>query len=171
MKKGIFLALAGFVLLIAGGCAGGTYLKTQSIQDPGTLTGFYRLILFHDDSFYGLKTIAFLEAEESGHSLEPYVDSYDLEVLSHVSGKVALQQALDFIKSQKGHHFYMNYQIGEILSKEGRTIGYEVRPLYDSTTFGVADVMTVTYSLKENGVVKVNINLIDKVIKQLNADG
>jgi hypothetical protein len=65
----------------------------------------------------------------------------------------------------------MNYQIGEILSKEGRTIGYEVRPLYDSTTFGVADVMTVTYSLKENGVVKVNINLIDKVLKQLNADG
>ena len=171
MKKGIFFALAVVVFLTAGGCVGGTYLKTQNIQDPGTLTGFYRLILFHDDSFYGLKTIAFLEAEGSGYSLEPYVDSYDLEVLSHLSGKVALQQALDFIKSQKGHHFYMNYQMSEILSKEGRTIGYEVRPLYDSTTFGVDDVMTVTYSLKENGVVKVNINLIDKVIKQLNSDG
>ncbi|HXX54419.1 MAG TPA: hypothetical protein VEI28_07630 [Thermodesulfovibrionales bacterium] len=171
MKKGIFLAFAVLVFLTAGGCVGGTYLKTQSIQNPGTLTGFYRLILFHDDSFYGLRTIAFLEAEGSGYSLEPYVDSYDLEVRSHVSGKVALEQALDFIKSQKGHHFYTNYQISEILSKEGKTIGYEVRPLCDSTTFGVDDVMTLTYTLKEDGIIKVNINLLDRVMKQLNSDG
>ena len=170
MKREFFLAFALFAVLIAGGCAGGTYLKTQSIEDPA-LTGFYRLILFHDDSLYGLKTIAFLEAEESGYSLEPYVDSYDLAVLSHVSGKVAFRQALDFIKSQNGHHFYANYQTSAILSREGRTIGYEVRPLCDSTTFGVDDVMTLTYTLKEDGIIKVNINLLDRVMKQLNSDG
>ncbi len=170
MKKGIFLALAGLVLLTAGGCAGGTYLKTQSIDDPGTLTGFYRLILFHDDSFQGLKTIAFLEAEGSGYSIEPYVDSYNLSVIPHVGGNAALQQALVFIKSQKGSHFYASYQISTILSKESKTIGYELRPLYDVLSFGTDDVMTVTYSLKEDGVVKVNINLLDNVMKQINTD-
>lgn len=55
------------------------------------------------------------------------------------------------------------------MDRKGKTIGYELRPLYLPLDFGVSDVLDVTYWLRE-GKVKVVIKLLHSVEKQLSDD-
>ena len=52
------------------------------------------------------------------------------------------------------------------MDRKGKTIGYELRPLYLPLDFGVSDVLDVAYWLKE-GKVKVVIRPLPSVEKQI----
>jgi hypothetical protein len=61
------------------------------------------------------------------------------------------------------HPEFARSQISGIISPGGEVIGYEVRPLYKQTRFGMEDLITVSYLLKENNVIEVRIDLDEKV--------
>lgn len=154
-----------FILFLSAGCAGGKSLRTQDDRGSDDITGLYTLILYRgSESLGGLKTVAFLAAEKDGYSLVPYAPTYEYTVTPHLSGQKALGDALAFIKTSR---FYKNHQLRRILSPSGATIGYEVRPLYDSLAFGVSNIMTISYSLREGGAVQINIQFIESVRNQV----
>lgn len=154
-----------FMLLLIMGCAGKISLMTQDVQGSDNITGLYTLILYRSGASLGdLKTVAFLAAEEDGYSWEPYAPVYECTVTPHVSGQKAFQIALKFIRSNS---LYENYQIRRILDQTGKTIGYEVRPLYDSAAFGLSDIMTISYLLTEGGIIQIYIDLLETVRKQI----
>jgi hypothetical protein len=94
-----FVITASMLLLVVG-CAGGTSLRTQDIQDAGKITGFYTLILYRGTGSLGnLKSMAFLDMEGDAYTLVPYAPNYEYIVTPHLSWQKALQIALAFIKS------------------------------------------------------------------------
>ncbi|MGD1075952.1 MAG: hypothetical protein ABR903_07735 [Thermodesulfovibrionales bacterium] len=147
------------MFLLSSGCAGSTLLKTQAAQDE-RITGRYDLILLQDKNYESLKTVAFLDLRGDGYSLVPYAPDYEYAVTRDMSGQEALHGALAFLR---GHQLFVDYRIRRILDPLGTTIGYEIRPLYDFTAYGVSDVMTVSYKLVEKGVVQIHINLLQSV--------
>ena len=156
--------LAVLILLIvifSSGCAGGRLLRTQEVQRDERITGMYSLILFHNADYDGLKTIAFLGAEGTGYSLVPYAPFLDYTVSPNITGQEAIRRALIFISDNP---LYKSYEISRILDTMGKTVGYEVRPLYNVLAHGVSDVMTVSYSLRDGGVVQIHIELDQRVI-------
>jgi len=146
-------------------CAGKTSLMTQDIQGEGNITGLYTLILYRSGASIGdLKSVAFLASEEEEYLWEPYAPSFEYTVTRHVSGQKAFQNALRFIRTSS---HYEDHQIKRILDQTGKTIGYEVRPLFDLTAFGVRDIMTISYLLKESRIIEIYIDLLETVKKQV----
>jgi hypothetical protein len=171
MKKlsGRFVLAVSIMLIsfISSGCGGGKFLKTQDVQSNETINGLYTLILYHDGSNEGLKTIAFLQAQGEGYSLVPYAPDYEYAVMRNIGGKEALQKAFAWIRDNP---LYKEYEIRKILSPTGKTIGYEVRPLYDPLAHGISNVMTVSYLLGDKGIVQMHIDLLEKVINDYVGD-
>ena len=167
VKKRSYKSFASIAILcmlsLSTGCGGGKSLRVQGVQEGTQLTGQYRLVLYRDGSWDGLKTVAFLDLEGDGYMLVPHAERYDYQVVTGVRGQDALREALAFIRS---HRLYRGYQMSSILDPSGNIIGYEVRPLYDPTTYGVSDLLTVSYTLREEGKVQIDITLLQRVINR-----
>ncbi|MGD0887228.1 MAG: hypothetical protein ABSA46_20480 [Thermodesulfovibrionales bacterium] len=148
------------MFLISSGCAGGTFLKTEPLQPDVKITGRYALVLLQDKNYSALKTIAFLDVEGNNYSLVPYAPAYEYAVTRDISGQEALQKAVAFVRDNP---LSRSYQISRILDPGGTTIGYEVRPLYDPLDHGVSDVMTVSYVLRDKGIVQIHIDILQRV--------
>ncbi len=77
-----------------------------------------------------------------------------------MSGPEALQAASSFVRKNLS---FMSAQVSAILDPSGRTIGYEVRPLFRQMAYGAEDVMSITYMLKGPGTVEAHVDVIDRV--------
>ena len=159
-----FLAL---LLIISSGCAGGQSLSAVQVQGIGDTAGLYTLILYREAQYGGLKTIAFLVPEGNGYSLAPYAPDYAYTTISNVGGQEGLRRAIAFISNNPT---YTNYEIHRISDPMGKTVGYEVRPLYDATANGRSDVMWLEYGLN-GGTVNVHIHLYQNIMEEYESGG
>ena len=131
-------------------------LKTIEAS-PAEITGTFSLILYGGRFSDDVETIAILDLEGDGYTLEPFAPDFDFRVKKGVSAKEALEQAQKFVSF---HHAFWRSQPSRIMDNNGNAIGYEIRPLYQPFYFGASDIFEVYYWLKENGKVKVTIKLI-----------
>lgn len=131
-------------------------LKTIEAS-PAEIMGTFSLILYGGRFSDDVETIAILDLEGDGYTLEPFAPDFDFRIKKGVSAKEALEQAQKFVSF---HHAFWRSQLSRITDNNGNTIGYEIRPLYMPFYFGVSDIFDVYYWLKENGRVKVTIKLI-----------
>ncbi len=136
-----------------------TAVEATAIDVPGTFT----LILYGGRHFRDVETLALLDLEGDPYTLEPYAPEFDYRVIRGLSAKDALDRAEHFLSSQ---YAFRRSLLSRILDNSGKTIGYEVRPLYDPLTFGFTDVLDVDYRLKD-GKVKVTVRLIPSVERML----
>jgi hypothetical protein len=120
------------------------------------ITGTYTLILYGGNYPDDLETIAILDREGDRYNFEPYAPDFEYRVKKGEPAKKALREAEKFVSF---HYSFLRSQISRIIDNKGKTIGYEVRPLYQPLTFGISDVLDVYYLLKEGGRVKVLIRL------------
>jgi hypothetical protein len=134
-------------------------LRTEEAK-PDEIKGTFTLILYGGNYLDDLETIAILDAEGDRYVLEPFVPDFDLRIKKGVPAVEALKEAEAFVNF---HPSFWRSQLSRILDKEGKIIGYEVRPLYLPFTFGASDVLDVNYWLKEKGRVKVTIRLIPSI--------
>jgi hypothetical protein len=100
------------------------------------------------------------------------VEIHDLpssyQVLPGLSGQEALRQAESFVRCSTRR--VSRTQVRAILDDAGAVVGHEVRPLYFPLEFGQADVLLVSYSLR-NGVVSAYIRLDPDVERVLESSG
>lgn len=131
-------------------------LKTIEAS-PAEITGTFSLILYGGRFSDDVETIAILDLEGDGYTLEPFAPDFDFRIKKGLSAKEAFEQAQKFVSF---HHAFWRSQLGRITDDKGNAIGYEIRPLYLPFYFGVSDIFEIYYWLKENGRIKVTIKLI-----------
>lgn len=160
------VAFMASMFLLSSGCAGGKVLGTQAVRGDN-ITGNFTLILYQDGSYDRLKTIAFLIAEDSGYSFVPNEPPIEYSIRDGVNGQDALAVAHAFVSKNRS---YINSVVSSIVDPTGKIIGYEVRPLYEPLTYGVTDVMRVSYVLKEGRTVRIDIDLLQSVVNRFLSD-
>jgi hypothetical protein len=167
--KVIAAILITLVLFLVCSCAGGgSGLRTQEVTDPAGISGRYTLILFNDPAYIGLRTVGFLSAEGSGYTITPYVSSDMYTSTPGMSGQEALQAAVSFVQKNPS---FTRAVVSGILDPSGRTIGYEVRPMFSPIDYGAEDVMSITYMLKGPGTVEAHVDVIERVQNELSSQG
>jgi hypothetical protein len=134
-------------------------LKTEESK-AADIIGVFTLILYGGRFSDDIETIAILDYEGDQYTFEPYAPEFDYGIKKDVSAKEALEVAKKFISF---HNSFWRSQLSKIIDNKGNTIGYEVRPLYWPTTFGLSDVLEVNYWLKEGNKIKVTIRLTPSV--------
>ena len=155
-SRSLITAFLTLLLIISSGCAGGQSLRAAQVQGIGDTTGPYTLTLYHEAEYHGLKTIAFLVPEGNGYSMTPYAPEYDYTTIRNISGQEGLRLAIALFSKNRD---YTNYEIRRISDPGGKTVGFEIRPLYDVTVEGRSDVMWVEYGLSNGRAVNVHIHL------------
>ena len=154
MSKMIFLTFALLVISINDSFALEKPLKTEDAKVQ-EVTGIFTLILYGAGHSNDIETIAILDKEGDQYTLEPYAPEFDYRIKRGVPAKEALAEAKIFVSS---HSSFRRAQLGKILDNNGNIIGFEVRPLYLPTTYGLSDVLDVDYWRKDSKViVKVKI--------------
>jgi hypothetical protein len=125
-------------------------LKTEPVKDEKIISGTFTAVLFGARYSEDIETVAFLDVEGDDYTFEPYAPVYDYSVKDNLTAEEALHDALSFVN---WHHAYIQTKIKKVKDNQGRTLGYELRPLYSSLKYGFSDVLNINYSLKENRVV------------------
>lgn len=157
------LFLAAFtIILINDSFATGRPLKTEDINIT-EVKGTFTLIFFGGRYSNDFETIAFLDLEGDGYTFEPYAPGFDYRVKKGVPAKEAFKEAEQFVSQ---HPDFSRSLLSRILDKEGKIIGYELRPLYYPLRFGISDILDIDYWIN-NGKVKIIIRLIPSVERQL----
>jgi hypothetical protein len=143
-------------------------ITTEVMKEEKIMPGNYTLILYGAMHGEDLETIALLDYEGDDITFEPYARKYNYEIKTHVQDDEALAEAVKFIK---WYPSYVRYQLSSITDREGKILGYEVRPIYLAiSTYGYSDVLRVYYYLIDKKV-KVYISLDPAVERAIQGDG
>ena len=162
-----FIALFFFVGCVFIYHASAGSIRTEaaySVDDGGT----YTLILYGGRYYRDAESLALLDLEDDSYTLEPYAPEFDYRVIKGLTAKDALGKAEHFLSSQ---YAFRRSLLSRILDSSGKTIGYELRPLYYPLTFGITDVLDVGYALKNDGKVRVYIRLDPAVVRHIYGGG
>ena len=137
-------------------------LRTVEAKEAD-VKGTFTLILYGARGINDVEALAILDLEGDQYTVEPYTPAFDYKVEKGLSEKTALDKAYKFISY---HSAFLHPQLSRIIDAKGKTIGYEVRPLYRPFVFGRSDVLEVNYSLKGDKV-KVTIKIVPSVERAL----
>ena len=166
--KTTFVLLASVLLamLALTSCMTGTRLNTRGAQDA-EITGTYDVIFYGWNYFNDPETIVFLDKAGDPYTFEPYAPEFNYRVKKGLSTTEALAEARNFPHCSSS---FRNAQARSIVAPSGDILGYEIRPLYHSFAYGLDDVLSVHYRLRDNTVI-VTISLDPSVEKMLREGG
>ncbi|HWR90289.1 MAG TPA: hypothetical protein VN260_08520 [Dissulfurispiraceae bacterium] len=156
----LFAAQAAFPL------GWGEMLRTYAAQES-EVTGTYTLILYGGGYSGDIKTVAILDLEGDGYTFDPYAPDFDYRVIKGLTGQDALKKAEGFVRS---HYAFRNSYLSKVVSRQGKTIGFELRPLYLTIEYGTPDVLETYYSEKGDRII-VWIKLDPVVERKLHMGG
>jgi hypothetical protein len=165
--KNIFTAATYLVVILTlQACMAGTQLITRQ-ADPSEIKGTYTVILYGCRYPDDIENMAILVEEGSGYPFEVYAIDSMYKVKNGLSAPQALAEAETFITCS--FHTLYQQQLRKIPDSGGKTIGYELKPLYLPWDIGISEVLLSSYSLK-NGKVFVYIRL-DPLLEKLRDSG
>ena len=137
------------VVLSLQACMAGMQLTPKS-ADPAEIKGTYTLILYGCRYADDLENMAILVDEKSAYPFGVYALDSMYKVKKGLSGPQALSEANTFINCSM-HGIYQTV-LRRIPDTTGKTIGYELKPLYQPWEFKTPEVLLSSYSLKDNKV-------------------
>ena len=133
------------------------------------ITGSYTVFLYGANHYNDIATVAILVPTDGQYTFDIYAPDWAYRTVKGVPGKDAVAMAVSFVS---WHPSFRRAQTAKILAPGGKVIGYEIRPLYMSTTFGKEDVMYIDYFLKDNNLIEVHVHLDPDIEKKfLGGDG
>jgi hypothetical protein len=127
----------------------GLQLSTTS-ADRTRISGTYTLLLYGCHYPDQIENVAILVDENSRYPLEIYDLDTSFKVKKGVPAQQAIAEAEAFVRCS--FHSVWQTQVSAIMDERGGSIGYEFRPLYAVTEFGMPDVLLISYSLKDGKV-------------------
>jgi hypothetical protein len=169
-RRGEIMRLKIFILLISLCLIGLNFFERVSFAfekpllvkgaDLAEVKGNFNLILYGGRHSDDLETLAILDIDGDNYFFDPFAPDFDYKVFKNVPAEKAIQTAEKFVSF---HNAFHKTVLKKILDSKGKTIGYELRPLYYPIVYGFADVMDVFYWEKEGGRIKVLIRLIEPI--------
>ncbi len=157
-KRLINLVIIISFLMLLNACATTKRLKTEEIR-ADTISGNFSVILYGARFSGDIENVAILDIEGDGYKFEVFAPHFDYTVKSNIPAEEAVKIAQGFISF---HGSFKYSQVSRIKDYNGKTIGYEFRPLYSPAEFGLFDALDIDYWLKD-GVVIVKIDLIPEL--------
>jgi hypothetical protein len=164
--KNMLFALFLLCALSYISCTPGIRLNTQAAQDA-QVAGTYTVIFYGCNFLDDLETIAFLDKEDDRYTFEPFAPAFNYRVKKGIDAKDALAEATKFVSCNSS---FSHAQLSRIIAPDGDTLGYEIRPLYHSFTYGVDDVLSTDYRIKGDKVV-ITVGLVPSVERMLENSG
>ena len=140
-------------------CAASTGLQTPSATEADA-AGTFRLYLYGCRYPHDIENFALLVDEQAPEQIELFVPATSFKVREHLSGPDALREAKAFFRCS-------SYDRGitvmrKVTGADGRTIAFELKPLYSPTDFGRDEVLRSTY-FQSGGKVTVYLKLDPQV--------
>ncbi len=135
--------MAFFIAVVSSGC--GLSLKQEIRTESAAekeVSGVYSLILYGGRTGEDMETAAILDREDDSYTIVPYAPDFDYRIIKHLPAKEALADAYRFVSF---HPSFSHAQLARIVDSSGAVIGYEVRPLYMTFTYGLSDVLDISY--------------------------
>jgi hypothetical protein len=129
--------------LVLASCAAGTRLRTEAVSQSD-IRGTFRLYLYGCRHPKDLETMALIVDEQVPEQIELYVSATSYRVREHVPAEEALRLAAAFFACSI--HDRGQTVMRRIVSASGRTLAYELKPLYERLEFGKDEVLLSTYS-------------------------
>jgi len=157
-----------FAVLMLNSCVAGKQLDIRQAI-PGDLQGTYTLILYGCRYSTDLENIAILYPEGGPITFEMYALKTAYKVEKGLPANEALKQAEQFLTCSIYHG---NTQLSKIVAREGTTVGYELRSLYDPLPYqhSMTHVLDVNYRLRDSKVT-VYIKLDPEIEKTIESTG
>jgi hypothetical protein len=144
----LFISFVILLVIVNNMYSKGTYLKTETAH-ADEIQGVFTITLYGGND---PKQAVFLDIEDDEYTFVINDSSHNFKVAKGVSAEQALQEAVDFIDSQ-------NHRIKRILF-QAKTIGYEIRPIYQTLQFGRPDILDIQYRAEAK---KVNVSIDVKI--------
>ena len=136
----LFLSFVVLLIIVKNMYSKGTYLKTETVH-ADEIQGVFTLTLYGAND---PKQAVFLYIEDDEYTFAVNDSSHNFTVTNGISAEQSLQEAVNFIDSQ-------NHRISRILH-QNKTIGYEIRPIYQTLQFGHPDILDIQYRLEDKKV-------------------
>lgn len=140
-------------VLLAGtmsaGCSFGTRLETASAL-PADAAGTYRLYLYGCHYPADIENMALLVDQSAPYRFDLFVLDTSYRIKQELSGPAALAEADAFIRCSTETLWLTVFR--RILDPAGRTIAFELKPLYEPLRRGTDEVLQTNYSLKDGTV-------------------
>ena len=138
--------LAAAFLLVS--CSPRTGLITRGAREAD-VEGTYRVIYYGCNFLSDFETAAFLDLEGDGYTFEPFAPDFNYRVSGGLTAKEALATAEKFLRCNTA---FSQAQLRSIPSPSGRTIGYEVQPIYQPFVYGGGEALRIDYRLQDGRV-------------------
>lgn len=148
--RAVFAAAACAAVVFAlQACVAGLQL-TPKAADQTELKGVYTLILYGCRYPDDLENIAVLVDEKSGYDFEVYAMDAMYKLKKGLTGPAALREGEAFIKC--GMHTVWQTTLRRISDASGKSVAYELKPLYQPWEFRAPEVLISSYFLKDNKI-------------------
>lgn len=134
-------------------------LTVEPISEKDIKPGSYTLILYGSRHSNDIETVAYLDPVDDDYEIEIYAPDFDYRKEASKGLEDALKTAKTFVS---WHSSFMNLRLSKIVTKQGVTIGYEIKPLYKPFEFGRTDVFDNSYWLRGKRAV-ISVNLLPSV--------
>ena len=165
VRRCLIFTAAVLAAIMLAGCSFGTRLQTDTAL-PADAAGTYRLYLYGCHFPDDLEIMALLVDQAAPYPFDLYVPDTSYRVNPDLSGPAALAEANTFIRCS--HFDLWRTVFRRIVDPAGRTIAFELKPLYYPMQVGGDEVLLTNYTLKD-GTVTVYIRL-DPLLKRKNDD-
>jgi len=148
----VFLLL--FLLLLIGSCAG-RQLRTDYTAYPESLPGAYTVYLWGRAYAGDPISAVILDQEGDPYEFYLYTASFNYVKLSAKSGAEALAIASEYL----GIRDRRRIEVREVRDREGKAVGYDLRPPRYLSHLGGPESLLIYYLLEEKGRIKVLLEI------------
>src|SRR5512135_1208241 len=126
-----FLGIIAVCIMCSACALNRNYIQTKDARNS-EITGSYTVFLYGANHADDIATVAILVPTDSRYTFDIYAPDWAFRTVKGVPGKDAVAMAESFVS---WHSSVIRTQTAKILAPDGNVIGYEIRPLYMSTTF------------------------------------
>jgi hypothetical protein len=137
------------VLMMLQACVAGRQLRTEAAV-PANVQGTYDLYLYGCRYSDDIENAAILIGDSSRYPFEIFALDSLYKVKRGLPAGQALAEANTFLRCS--FHTIWQTRLRGISDDAGNTIGFDLVPRYDPLELGIADVMLLSYTLKNGRV-------------------
>lgn len=135
--------------ILLAGCSAGTRLPTD-IAKPADVTGTYHLYLYGCHYPADTEVMALLVDQSAPYRFELFVLDTSYQTRENRSGTDALSEANAFVRCSTEPVWLTAFR--RIVDPAGKTIAFEMKPLYDPIRMGLDEVLQTNYTLRDGTV-------------------
>ena len=146
---GALCAAVVLAVTVLSGCSFGIPLRTDAAL-PADASGTYRLYLYGCHYAADIEDMALLVDESAPYRFDLFVLDTSYRVEEHLAGPDALAKANTFVRCSTERVWLTAFR--RIIDPAGKTIAFELKPLYDPVRMGLDEVLVSNYTLKDGTV-------------------